>query len=109
MIATPLVSSVAVAPPEIWIVRSAFTVIGLVNWMALLPVKVMLLAAAASNITFTGNSAIQFTSPITVNALRTIQISGGATATLDTNGVAIIYAGIIGGGGGLAKTGNSTL
>ena len=66
----------------------------------------------ATNITFSGNSTLQFAANLTstpLNANRSMVINSGVTGTLDTQGFTINYGGAISGAGGLTKIGSGIL
>ncbi len=62
-------------------------------------------AATTTNVTFTGNSTLQFAAPASLAATRGVSIGGGVTATMDTQGNIVSIAGPISGGGNLAQVG----
>ncbi len=69
-------------------------------------------ATPAVNLSFTGNSILQFTGDFTGTPLattRTTIINTGVTAGFDTQANGVNYAGRISGGGALNKLGNGTL
>ncbi len=67
-------------------------------------------AAAATNLTFGGNSTLQAgASGIGVGFTRNVQINSGVTATIDTQANPMAIGGAIGGSGSLNKIGSGVL
>ncbi len=64
---------------------------------------------AGTNITFSGNSALQINAITTLAATRTITVNTGVTATIDTQANAVTYAGVINGAGAVTKVGTGTI
>jgi fibronectin-binding autotransporter adhesin len=61
-------------------------------------------ASAVTNITFTGNSTLQFGANFNPSANRNVAINSGVTATIDTNNNSPIMGSAIGGSGNLIVT-----
>jgi autotransporter-associated beta strand protein len=67
-------------------------------------------ATNSVNVTFSGNAAVQLAGATTWSTTRQINIANGVTAIIDTNGVNMTTAAVIGGlGGVLRKDGAGTL
>ena len=68
------------------------------------------LGASSSGVTFSGNSTLQAVADnILLGASRGLTINNGVVGTIDTQSFTTTVAGVIGGGGGLAKAGSGTL